>query len=606
MPGLPNDDHGTALIKACLAAAAKRFNTEAAIIDVSTFNASRIAKVPGTTACKGDHTAARPHRLSNLLDVPDLRQAVALELLEGLAATAPTVAKAKPRTSARRGPSSFDLDRWIASVGIRVKNVVVGKTGGRKLLLEECPFQPADHGGNPFIEQMPGDGPLIFLCYHGDCLGKDWKALRQHMEQGREDRSGPAQVVQGPSGNWSEQLSKDQRGQPRASLANAMLAIRAAWPGVLHYDAFALRTIAVKATPWGFVGTWPEHQDAKACEWLNQQGILVWKAVAAEAVEAVAREREVHPVREYFTAIQWDGVHRISTWLNVYLGVQRTAYSDTVGRKWMIGGAARIMKPGCQMDTVLTVESPQGRGKSSAFSILGGPFYTDDVADLGSKDCALQVAGAWLIELSELEAMAKAELSKQKAFITRRTDRFRPPYGRRLVENPRQCIFCGTVNLATYLNDASGARRFWPVRAGVIDLSALARDRDLLWAEALVCFRAGETWWLDNADVQGDAEDEQADRYESDAWEDIISAWVEAPKERYDRQGHPIGGFSSDLNSIHMDDVLGHCIGKRADEWTQIDKARVGRCLRRLGFELVQKRVGDRKSGRRERFYVRS
>ena len=187
LPSLPNDDRSRELIKACLAAAARRFNTGSAVIDESTFNASRIVKVPGTTACKGDNTATRPHRLSRLLDVPDVRQPVSLELLEGLAATAPVVVP-KPRTSARHsGPSSFNLDRWIASVGLRVKGERVGKTGGRKLLLEGCPFQPDDDGGNPFVEQLPGDGAYVFKCFHGDCSNKDWKALRRHFDSSYRD-----------------------------------------------------------------------------------------------------------------------------------------------------------------------------------------------------------------------------------------------------------------------------------------------------------------------------------------------------------------------------------------------------------------------------------
>ena len=54
----------------------------------------------------------------------------------------------------------------------------------------------------------------------------------------------------------------------------------------------------------------------------------------------------------------------------------------------------------------------------------------------GSKDAAMQTRGVWIIELSELDNLSHAEVARIKAFMSRTTDRFRPPYGMRLVESP--------------------------------------------------------------------------------------------------------------------------------------------------------------------------
>ena len=109
----------------------------------------------------------------------------------------------------------------------------------------------------------------------------------------------------------------------------------------------------------------------------------------------------------------------------------------------------------------------------------------------------MQTRGVWIIEVSELDSLSHSELARIKAFMSRTTDRFRPPYGMRLVESPRQCLFDGTVNHSTYLRDETGGRRFWPIACGRIDVDALARDRDQLWAEARTRFESSAVWWLE-------------------------------------------------------------------------------------------------------------
>ena len=118
-------------------------------------------------------------------------------------------------------------------------------------------------------------------------------------------------------------------------------------------------------------------------------------------------------------------------------------------------------------------------------------FGGDEIAELGSKDAAMQMAGIWCIELAELDAMRRAEVSRLKAFHTRTNDRYRPPYGRIVVDVPRQCVFAGTVNDSEYLRDPTGGRRFWPVKCGTIDIRGLCQAREQLFAEAVSRYRRG-------------------------------------------------------------------------------------------------------------------
>ena len=129
----------------------------------------------------------------------------------------------------------------------------------------------------------------------------------------------------------------------------------------------------------------------------------------------------------------------------------------------------------------------------------------------------MQLAGRWIVELSELDAMGRAEVAKAKGWLTRTADKFRSPYGYFVITQPRSCVIAGTTNSEHYLKDETGGRRFWPVRCGRIDLDGIERDRNQLWAEAVYRWRAGEKWWLtDEADLVAAAEAQEERRERDD------------------------------------------------------------------------------------------
>jgi len=382
--------------------------------------------------------------------------------------------------------------------------------------------------------------------------------------------------------NWRDSLIVTEKGAPRGLLANAIAAFRGdpAWSGILQYSEFALSTYARGKLPWDSTAgerPWTNRDDLLAAEWLQQEGIHVSPEVASQAVEVVAGDRPFHPVRDYLQGLTWDGTRRLDTWLVKYLGTQPSDYAYAVGARWAISAVARVMRPGCKADCVLIPEAPQGSGKSTAIRTLAGDrFYTDEIADLGSKDAAMQTRGAWIIEISELDAMSRGEVSKIKAFISRSTDRFRPPYGRRVIESPRQCVFAGTVNHEAYLRDETGARRFWPVRCARIDVHQLAQDRDQLWAEAFFRFQRGDAWWLDNSVLTGIAETEQQDRYAADPWDAGILEYAES------------------RSTVSVEEILTALKVDRS-KWTQVDSNRVARCLKANRWERYQQRDGERR-----------
>jgi predicted P-loop ATPase len=383
---------------------------------------------------------------------------------------------------------------------------------------------------------------------------------------------------------WQEALLRSKtnsgEGQVLPILANAITALRRApeWQGVLAYDEFRSNVVALRPTPWGanVKGGWTDQEDRLTAEWLQHERILVSVEIASQAIQTVAAENPVHPVRQYLDGLTWDGVPRLDHWLSTYLGAENSDYGSVVGTRWMLSAVARIYQPGAKADSCLILEGPQGIKKSTALRTLAGEYFTDELPELGTKDAALQIRGVWIVEIAELDSLARSEVASIKAFMSRTSDRLRPPFGKRVSEFPRQCVFAGTVNHTEYLRDETGARRFWPVCCNVIDVEALARDRDQLWAEAKYRYLSGEKWWLDTSDLVDTAATEQAARYQSDPWEEIISPWL------------------NERANTSVSEVLDKCLNKPQAQWTQTDKTRIARCLRALGWDRYRERQGSR------------
>jgi predicted P-loop ATPase len=125
-------------------------------------------------------------------------------------------------------------------------------------------------------------------------------------------------------------------------------------------------------------------------------------------------------------------------------------------------------------------------------------------------------------ELSELAGLRRTEIETVKSFLSKTADNARPAYGRFRVDQPRRVVFVGTTNDSEYLRDATGNRRFWPVRTSIIDLDALRRDRDQLWAEAVAADSRGEALTLAN-DLYEAAAQQQEERLVKDAWDDMLA-----------------------------------------------------------------------------------
>ncbi|HCI4017903.1 TPA: conjugal transfer protein TraC [Pseudomonas aeruginosa] len=379
-------------------------------------------------------------------------------------------------------------------------------------------------------------------------------------------------VVRPPAeGGWRDCLLRIKGGGLAAHMVNISLILQndERWHGVLGYDEFSAKTMKLRTPPYGGgTGEWTDLDDMLACEWLAQQyGLLTKVPPVLEAVSVVASKNSFHPVRAYLEGLEWDGTPRIEHWLNRALGVEETPYSMKAGKRWLIGAVARVMRPGCKMDTVLILEGLQGEGKSTAMSVLGGEWFMDTPFVLGDKETFQMLRGKWISELGELDAFNKADSTKAKQFFSASVDTFRESYGRRTRDVPRQCVFVGTTNQDEYLKDTTGNRRYWPVLCTKVDLDLLREIRDQLWAEALFCYRAGDQWWV-SREERALFEEEQDKRYTVDAWEHKLIGWLE--------------GYVGE--TVTSADLLGGALNLDFGHWGKPEQMRVGHIMHRLGW----------------------
>jgi putative DNA primase/helicase len=336
-----------------------------------------------------------------------------------------------------------------------------------------------------------------------------------------------------PGAAWERDLLRSGEGGPLKKLEhNVILILSRApeWAGCIAWDEFAERIVIVKACPAGPPGHWLDLCDRRTAAWLQASR---WKleaspALVANAIPVVAAQNSIHPLRARLSALAWDGKERLDTWTTTYLRAADTEVHREIGKRWMLGAVRRA-----------------------------------------NKDAAMQLHGAWIVELSELDAMSRAETSKVKAFLTRRSDRYRAPYGRHVAEHPRQCVFAGTVNHNDYLRDESGGRRFLPIQVGKVKKAALSADVEQLWAEAVVRYRAGECTYTTDSRLSALIASHTSERYQGDAWHDIVIMHAQL------------------FESISVADCLTH-VGIERGRWSQSDQNRVAKILKSEGFRRRQ------------------
>lgn len=360
-------------------------------------------------------------------------------------------------------------------------------------------------------------------------------------------------------------LALDGRGLPPANIDNAVRVLERHHDlqGRVWFDEFAGRAM----TSWGGEAReWGEAETLAATLFLQRSVGLsrITPTTVDAAVNAVAFANRRNTAQEWLRALVWDGVERLPLLLPRGFGTVESEYTAAVGRCFMVGMVARVLRPGCKVDTMPVFEGAQGLGKSAALQELAGADWFAEAAEsVVAKDFFVALQGKALIEIAELDTFSRSEVTAVKRVLTCQSDRFRAPYGRRAEDHPRTCVFSGTTNRDDWNRDETGARRFWPVACTATDLKWIHQNRAQLFAEAVARLDRGEKWW----DVpMDDALREQNARREVDEWD------------------APIFRYLAGRHETQVPAVLEGALGITPDKWTKPLQMRVAAILRGMGW----------------------
>lgn len=339
---------------------------------------------------------------------------------------------------------------------------------------------------------------------------------------------------------WKEHLIVgDDFKIKKGSIQNLILFMKfhPEFEGLFAYNNFHHNIMLVKNPPW-------EMGDKFEARRLDDV-MITYTAAALEkyghtpdvnkvfkAIQSAADFNQFHPAQQYLEHLKWDGEKRLEKWLTYYLGCESEddKYLAFIGKKWLTAGVSRIFEPGRKFDHVLVIEGEQGIQKSTALKKLATfgrdkpeEYFTDSVtiADIQNKDTIMKLQGSIIVELSELSGFSKKDDEEIKRWITLQHDSVRLPYAHETSIFKRQFILAASTNLYDYLKDPTGNRRYWPAKAGKIDIEALERDREQLWAEAVMEYKNG-LYLGPTREEEALANIERRKRLSQDAWTDIV------------------------------------------------------------------------------------
>jgi predicted P-loop ATPase len=394
-----------------------------------------------------------------------------------------------------------------------------------------CPWKDghsSDSGETEAAWLMEREGaPGQYRCLHASCDGRTREEFLQAVGYVADGFEVLPAVVEGEALEAvAPGFARDARGAILATVGNVQAALTAtAWMGCeIRFDEFKAEIV------WRPGGAgWRTFKDEDYTALRIQLEQLDFKPVSSEmirnVVHLVAHERSIDTAMQWIDTLVWDGTPRVERFWSTYFGVEDTPYARACGLYAWTALAGRVLVPGVKADMVPILTGEQGLGKSSGIEAMSpAPDYFAEF-NLADRDADMsrKMRGTLVGELAELRGLRSREAESIKAWVTQRHERWTPKYQEFEISFPRRLVFFGTTNDDDFLADATGERRWLPMVCGPVDVAAIQRDREQLWAEARFLFEAGGVLW---GEAQALAVHEHGKFRARDIWEEPLRKWL--------------------------------------------------------------------------------
>jgi len=425
---------------------------------------------------------------------------------------------------------------------------------------------------------------------------------------------------------WMEQLDANTKGEYENTANNIGLIIAndKRLKDAFMLNSFDCKRYVLKSLPWRKIDSPETLRDVDLAGMRNYIECIYGIVSSSKIDDSWALEFEkksVHPIKEYLSGLEWDGVARINTLLVDYFGAEDNAYTRAAIRKPLCGAVARIFNPGTKFDLVLTLIGDQGTYKSTFVKKLGRQWFSDTFITVQGTQAFEQLRGAWIIEIAELSGLKKAEVETTKQFISKCEDMYRPAYGHITETFKRQCVFFGTTNNKDFLRDPTGNRRFMPIdvrnesikKSVVEDMTP--EEVDQIWAEAVQMYKAGERLYL-TGEEEIIARKEQHMHAESDERKGLIEHYLDTllPEDwdsldLIERQlflDDPIAKLGSvERTRVCVPEIWCECLGKDKTDMSRYNTRDINEILKSLGdWESVMSTKNFPLYGK-QKYYIR-